>query len=488
MVTSRRLGLVMLLLGLAVTAWIAPTVGVRATYFERTTADEPQYLMTAISLGEDLDLDVADERTEQRYRAFHEVDLPVQEEVQPDGSAVSPHDPLLPAALAAPMRVGGWVAAKLALALLAGLLAAMLVWVAVRRFAVPLAIAVVSVSVFAASAPFVFYGTQIYPELPAALAVTVAIAALTGRLRRRGLVVLGLAVVALPWLSVKYAPVAGALAAIGLVVLWRRGERRTAVGVMAGLAAAGAVYLLAHHALYGGWTVYASGDHFSTTGEASVMGVTPDYAGRANRLLGLLTDRSFGLAAWQPAFLLAIPALVALLRRRPRGWPVLALPLAAGWLNATFVALTMHGWWWPGRQVVVVLPCVVLAIAWWVGQYRQARPWLVVTGALGILSAAWLTVECLLGDRTLVFDFDGTTNPWYRAWQLVLPDDRLQPAGTLLLRVAWLVVAALLALWGWRSVRAAGRASPSVPPEPSVRSIEQENHECEPASVLVASR
>jgi len=80
-----------------------------------------------------------------------------------------------------------------------------------------------------------------------------------------------------------------------------------------------------------------------------------------------------------------------------------------------------------------------------------------------------------------------TTNPWYEVWRVVLPDDRVQPAGTLLLRALWLGIAVLLALWGWRSVRAGGRDTPPVPSDPSVRTIEQENHECEPASVLAAS-
>ena len=93
--------------------------------------------------------------------------------------------------------------------------------------------------------------------------MTIAIAALTGRMARRGLVAVALGVVALPWLSVKYAPIAAGLAAIALVVLWRRGDRRPALGLAAALAAAGVVYLGAHHALYGGWTVYASGDHFA---------------------------------------------------------------------------------------------------------------------------------------------------------------------------------------------------------------------------------
>jgi len=482
-VRSRALAIAMLLVGIGVAAWVAPVIAVSATRNAHVTADEPQYLITAISLGEDANLDVTDERRELRSREFHDAPLPVQELVRPGEPRVVPHDPLLPALLAAPMRIGGWVGAKVAMAMMAGALAAALVWVAVRRFAVPPAIAVGTVVAFSATAPLAFYGTQIYPELPGALAVTIAVAALTGSLRRRGLVILALAVVALLWLSVKYAPVAGGLVAVALVLLWRRGDRRQAAALAATLVGAGLVYLAAHHALYGGWTVYASGGHF-IAGETSVMGNAPNYVGRSHRLLGLLTDRGFGLAAWQPAFLLAVPALVAFLRRRPRGWAALGIPLALGWLNATFVALTMHGWWWPGRQVVVVLPCVVLAVAWWVGAYAPARTWLALGAALGIFTFVWFTAEGILDHRHLITGFQHTTNPWYQAWRLVLPDDRLEPAGTDLLRIAWLAIAGLLAVWGWRSVGSVPRRSE---PASSVRTIEQENHECEPHSVLVRS-
>ena len=108
---------------------------------------------------------------------------------------------------------------------------------------------------------------------------------------------------------------------------------------------AGVAYLVAHRILYGGWTVYAAGDHF-VGGELTVMGNDPDRIGRTRRLAGLLLDRGFGLAAWMPGYLLAVPALAVLLRRRPPGWALLVLPLAAGWATATWVALTMHGWWW----------------------------------------------------------------------------------------------------------------------------------------------
>jgi hypothetical protein len=356
-----------------------------------------------------------------------------------------------------------------------------LVWTAVRRFAVPIGVAVLTVLCFSLAAPLAVYGTQIYPELPAALAVAVAIAALTGALRRRGLVVLGAAVVALPWLSVKYLPVAAALAIVAAIRLWRRDDRRPLLFFLGGLGAAGLLYAGLHQAWYGGWTVYASGDHFVEGGEFTVSGSNPDYIGRATRLTGLLTDRGFGLAAWQPAFLLAVPALFALLRRRPPGWLALAAPLAAGWLTATFVALTMHGWWWPGRQVVVVVPALVLAVAWWAGRYQPARVFVAVGLGLGAATVAWLAVDTWTDHIRLVIDFESTTNPFYRLWRLALPDGRLQPAGTDLLRALWFAVLGVLAGWGWRSVRtnprketqwnapSPARLRPTAPDEAGVR-------------------
>lgn len=472
----RRLTIAMIVVGLVVTAWVAPAIGVRATNGGNTTGDEPHYLLTALSLFEDRDLDVADERARLAYLDFYQSSLVLQERVRDDGSAVSPHDPLLPVILAVPMGLGGWVAAKLTLAGMAGALAAALVWLATRRFGAPLAVSVLTVLTFSLAAPLAFYGTQVYPELPAALATTVAIGALTGRLARGGLATLAVAAVALPWLSVKFVPVAAALVVVGLVKLWRRGDRGPALVLTAVLVAAGVVYAFAHQLLYEGWTVYASGNHFSA-GETTVIGRDPDYWGRARRLSGLLTDRGFGLAAWQPAFLLAVPALAALSRARPPGWAVLAAPLAAGWLNATFVARTMHGWWFPGRQVVVVLPCAVLAVAWWAGRSARVRPWLAGSAVVGAATVAWLTVEGLLG-RRLVTGFQGTTNPFHRVWRLLLPDDRLVPSGTVGLRAFWYLALALLAAWGWRSLapRAHGAAAAPI----SEPDQQREAQLCEP--------
>ncbi|MDQ3344118.1 MAG: hypothetical protein M3524_11195, partial [Actinomycetota bacterium] len=289
----------------------AAGIGVRSTRGAQVGVDEPQYLLSAMSLAADGDLDIADELAAQAWRPFHESELPQQTRLLPDGRRVSPHDPLLalllvPSVIAAEaVGVATWVAVKLALALLAGLLAGLLTWTAVRRLDVGVPAAAGVVGVFALSAPLAVYGNQIYPELPAALAVTVAIAALTqgqggaqpvaGGWSRGAVWAMTAAVIALPWLSVKYAPVAATLAAIGLTRRWRAGQRGSAAGMAITLVAAGCVFAVVHLVVYTGLTPYAAGDHF-TSGQLTVAGTAPDFVGRSQRLLGLLVDREFGLA------------------------------------------------------------------------------------------------------------------------------------------------------------------------------------------------
>jgi hypothetical protein len=440
---------VTLLVGVVVAAAALVALPARATYGARTTADEPQYLLTALSLARDHDLWIEDEILTRAYRPFHEVTLPVQTETLGNGHAVSPHDPLLPVLLAGPVALGGWAAAKAALVVPAGVLAGLLTWIAHRRLGVALLPAAATALAFGLTAPLAPYATQVYPELPAALLVAVALAGLLAPRPRSpaNLIAVAVPVALLPWLGVKYVPVAVALAAVGGWALRRDGRAREAAAAAVGLAVAAGAYLVVHRAVYGGWTVYAAGDHFAG-GELTVVGSDPDYLGRSRRLVGLLLDRGFGLAAWMPGYLLAVPALAVLVRRRPAGWAGLVVPLAAGWATATWVALTMHGWWWPGRQTVVVLPCLVLVVAWWVGEAATTGRLrlLATTAVYGVVAWLWLVAEVLAGQRTLIVDFEGTTNPLYRVWRLALPDYRDPGLGSWLRHGVWLAVLAGLAL------------------------------------------
>ena len=419
----------------------------RATYGAQTSADEPQYLMTALSIAEDGDLDISNQRYSGAYRDFHEVLLPVQTVLHPDGSRVSPHSPLLPLYLALPMRAGGWMGAKAALAALAGVLAGLLVWVGAARLRVRFGVATAVAIVLSLSPPLAMYATQVYPEVAAALMVTIAFAALTGRRNRSTAAALGVGVVALPWLAVKYIPIAAALAAAGA---WRLRRRPPLLaGLLVALAAAGSAYLVFNQTVYGGWTPYASGDFFAVGGEFTALGPSPDYWGRSQRLLGLWVDRGFGLVAWQPAYLMVFPAVAW---AAGSGAPHRALLLGvagAGWLVATFLAQTMHGWWWPGRQTVAILPALILPLMMWIDRVPRLRTPFLAIGATGVAAFLWLAVEATVGRATLIVDFTSTSNPFYRAWRLLLPD-YLNPNGrTWVLHAFWLIGFGGLAVYGW---------------------------------------
>ncbi len=445
-------------------AALAALVGIdaRATYGARVSGDEPQYLLTATSLGEDGDLDIRDELAARRFEPYHEIDLdPQTMPLDESGRQISPHDPLLPALLAIPMRVGGWAAAKVVLALIAGLTAAVTTWVAIRRFRLPGGPAAIGVASAFVGIPLAAYGAQVYPEMPAALAVIGAVAVLSSPRRawRHEVAAIG-AVVALPWLAVKYVPVAAVLAVA--VLIGARSDRRRVVVLAASMLVAGAVFLVAHQRWYGGWTVYATGDHFSETGELAVVGTQVDLVGRARRLVGLLVDRDFGLAAWSPVWLLAPFGLGLLVSGgRPGRWIVVGA-LAAGWLNATFVALTMHGFWVPGRQIVVVLPLAALGVA---AVASRSRVWLIAVsalGAAGLVNWCWLALEASTDRRTLIVDFAETASWPHRALRAILPAGWRSDAWTVPLLAVWAFVIVATAVLGW-TVSGRVRSSRTTP-------------------------
>lgn len=442
-----RVGLWLLVAGLLAGLSAMAGIPARATYGAQVSVDEPYYLLTADSIAHDGDLDISDEIAAGAFRPYHAIPLnPQTIALDEDGRELSPHDPLLSVLLAPAMALPpavAWPAAKATLAVLAGLLAALTAWVAARRFDVAPRTAGLVVGALGASMPLSAYGTQVYPEVPAALAVMVAVAAMTSpRLRPVVVGTVVVAVIALPWLSVKYVPVAAVVAALLAVRSWRDGRRRTVLLTGGVLALAGVAYLLAHQVVYGGWTVYAAGDHFADTGELAVVGTRANPLGRARRLVGLLVDRDFGIAAWTPLWFLAPVAAVRLVRDwGVHRWTLLA-PAVAGWLVATFVALTMHGWWSPGRQVVVVLPLLAVAVARVVDGLRSrlALGMVGLAGLAGVSSWLWLALEAATGGPVLVVDFADSGAPARRLLAPLLPDGRAATGADDLLLGVWAVL------------------------------------------------
>ncbi|MGB3257737.1 MAG: hypothetical protein WBA72_07070 [Ornithinimicrobium sp.] len=489
-----------LVAGLVALTIAALGISVRAADVGAAAVDEPQYLLTATSLWEDDDLDISDERAQGRADAFYDGVLPVQTTVLEGGARISPHDPLLPLLLAPAVGIGGWVGAKVMLSVMAGVLAATVAWVLGSRWTVSPLLAGGVAAVAGSSAPLAVYGNQVYPELPAALVVVVAVAAIvpargpgartapgvsTGWSSPRA-VVLVLAVTALPWLAVKYVLVAAALA--GVALLRMRATQPRMAGVVTGaLILSGALWLGGHRLLYGGWTAYSTGDHFQASGEFGVVGFAPDYFGRSTRLVGLLVDRDYGLVAWQPAWLMVIAALGLLwgAHRNHRTVPghrpeatalscdlaVLTMPLLAGWFTAVFVALTMHGFWWPGRQLVVVLPLAAMLIALALSHPDLPRRRVVVgvTGALavgGIAVQAWVLFAGWGGDLTWVGAPNLQPPPPLDLLRAALPDYRELGLQSWSLHAVWVCVALALLLGGWLLGRHTPDSAPGVDTHP----------------------
>ncbi|MEL6984695.1 MAG: hypothetical protein AAFO29_19870, partial [Actinomycetota bacterium] len=75
---DRRLATAMAAVAALAMASAVAGIDARATEGARVTADEPQYLITAISLAEDASLDVSDELADQRFLPFHEIPLDPQ--------------------------------------------------------------------------------------------------------------------------------------------------------------------------------------------------------------------------------------------------------------------------------------------------------------------------------------------------------------------------------------------------------------------------
>jgi hypothetical protein len=127
---------------------------------------------------------------------------------------------------------------------------------------------------------------------------------------------------------------------------------------------------------------------------------------------------------------------------------------------ATWVAVTMHGWWFPGRHLVHALPCAALVVVWWLDRLVVGRVVAWVGVALGALSSVWLAADAAVGDVTLVFDPWATTSPLLAGMQAVLPDMRAESAGVRVLVAVWAAGLAGVAVLAAR--REAARPAPSV--------------------------
>src|SRR2546421_6244672 len=294
--------------------------------------DQPHYELEAMSLAYDQDRDVAnDYATPERYQ-------PILGSRVPDRHArryrrggpyvlisnvglpliLAPAVPLLKEAqVATPYKVlWPWHLEMIVLAALA----AQLLWRILRRLRPDerlLRTAVWASIVF--TAPMVVYASQIYPEMPAALLALIAVDAMF-RAPARGTILIGAAAVALmPWLHVRFFPVALLLAgglAIRAVSGLPAGRRepapstRAAAWALGPLAVSVVVMLIAFEHWYG--------SPLPTAQYQGPGGRTHTLDGAYHYLAGALWSSERGWPPFAPVALLAIVAVPYVCRRYGR--------------------------------------------------------------------------------------------------------------------------------------------------------------------------
>jgi hypothetical protein len=390
----------------------AATVGMRAFDHSAYAGDEPRYLLTARSLAHDGDVNVFDDYHSNAYRAFYMHKL--SSAGAPDHAHRTLYEPGglgFPLLITPAYLVGGAHAVEFFLAALAALAVALAYLLALRVVPDPWALgATLAVGI---SPPLLAFSTAVYPELAAgALLAGAALLGLSAAEQPTRPRVFGcFALLALlPWMSVRLAA-AGVPIAVYVIARLRR-QRRGLMALMgaeiAGFSAA--LFVGVNEGFYGGITPYSAlPAGVNATGAHSF----DDYADRASRLAGLFLDRDVGLVRWAPVLLLAFVG-VWLLWRGHRERLVHAVPgyrtisAAAGvcavaigvqLVVAAFVAPAMTGAWFPGRQMVAVLPLAIPLVAWGLRHMPRVGS---VLAALTVAASAWLFIDVRFGSGGLV--------------------------------------------------------------------------------------
>jgi hypothetical protein len=439
--------------------------------------------LTTQSLLQDGNLDLREQYARESYRSFfdHPDGLWKQSVPMADGTLLSPHQPGLSVLLLPGFWIAGLRGAQAELVLIAALTFALAFVLTAKETGRPLLSWAVTACVALTATSFV-YASEVYPEMPAALCIVLALLVLRGgRTDAVGGLLMAAPQVALAWLGEKYVPLGMVLAAFWL---WRAssGGRLSFLGLGA---VTGVIYVWFQLAFFGELTAYSVNTVHEGASTLNVIESHVSVTDRAYRVFGLFIDRRFGLGHWAPLFLLVLPALPLVAGNRAIGRSgqggigrvvVILVGLQVG--IATFMAITMMGFWFPGRTLVAVLPLfalvlTVLASRLVEGQGRAlplrvhyiASVALLVLGVWSVVNTVGLVISARGSEVVLAVDPFLMSFESFRLIAPLFPDYRAWGSETVVLTVAWLIAGvSLMGLLSVSNVIASDRPSEAKQP------------------------
>ncbi|HUE85584.1 MAG TPA: hypothetical protein VMO26_05850 [Vicinamibacterales bacterium] len=345
------------------------------------SGDEPHYLLIATSMLRDGDIDLANDYTEERHLPFYPGPLtPRHVVLSASGHEYSFHGHGVAVLTVPGLALGGVGAVRLTFLVISALGVAAL-WTAARLASPSWPSPAVAVGAVLCAMPFMAQSSAIYPDGPGAAIVSLAL--LTSIRLERGvhpsalwLAATGAALALLPWLHLRFAPLA---AAFGIAVLWlirKTPDRGSNALVFLAAPVISATMLFAST-----WVMF---DTFDPTAPFRQK-ASGSLAAAPTGILGLLADQEYGLLPYAPAFVFAAGGVLTLTRRLPvTAWAAMLSFMGTLLTGASFV-------WWggtssPARFLVPVLPVLALCISTW---WSHAASWSkAVVAALMAVGAA----------------------------------------------------------------------------------------------------
>lgn len=412
-------------------------VGIYALFIPRImdalnplTGDEPFYVMTALSLAHDGDLDESNNYAQGDYRSFYPPDpLPAgwqgwpafPRELPPHPAhsvrpgLYSKHGLGVALLIAIPYLLGGRLATIIFLNLIAALVAANIVSLA-RRYGLGWLAAILLTLPLVFANPLMSYAYLIFPEIFAALALIYAFR----RAREHenngwqwfGI---GCAIAILPWLHARFIPAVLGLAAILIGSWWReRSWQRRLAGLLPPLFSA--VALVSYYVAIYGKPFPSTEDHAGFNYPIEIV----------NAGFGLFLDEQWGLLIHAPIYILAAVGFGVLWRVR-RGDAGALLAVVVPYLALVAFYRVWWGEWGPAaRYLTPIAPLMIAPIACWASRARRALvglavvvlgvPGLIIMG--GFLAAPQLMYNQPDGHNAL---FTAWAAHFDRVWPKILP-------------------------------------------------------------------
>ncbi len=314
------------------------------------SGDEPHYLVIAQSLWRDGDLKIENNHRRGDYQEYFHGELePHYLTRGADDEIYSIHPVGLAVMMAPVYGAGGYRAVVLVLILMAATAAAMAWWWTMGTVNTAGA-ATFAWAAIACSAPFLFNTFTVYPEIPAALAVMIALVTTVRTNPARGSIgrwlAVGVACASLPWLSTKYAPMSAVLVlvAVGrlksepasLLRSLLRNPKVWAVAAPYALSLAG--WLAFFYAIWGIPLPTAPYGALVQTSPLNLFFGVP----------GLFFDQEYGLLAFAPVYVLAATGMYHMWRTGGDTKRVaIEIALVFGALLVTVGAFRI---WWGGTS------------------------------------------------------------------------------------------------------------------------------------------